>query len=621
MGGESSSSTASSGSVPADRQQLLLPPCMGSEKELVKIGGAQLCLIDGEESMVMQSGEFSLRLLKQACTPLAAVVAAVGQVQWPVGKDAPVLKVWNRRYTFALPGLVYGIVFPDDTSAEAIELLEDVMDRFCTFQVHHQEIVVAANNNNAAAAEKLLEMMIPKSSSTREGTTSLDVAEYWTGVAPEVETLSSRIARQICSTSSIVANSIVKKGQCATLGIQQQAGSSTLARRSKGSAAGAASASSSSSAVAEQGMTSSSSRTGVSPRMMKRMQQARRMSAVAKMMSKTLLNGAISATGHVVGSLHGLQPDVAAVHATRLAPPSPLHNTEAAAAVTNETVTVASVDAFAQVAEAVETAGKSVYGASSAVGTDFLQQRFGLDAGKVVRDSMDAVGNVINTAWTLNKMGLRMLLQVAAASTALNHNPRTADAAARPWKTSSSSQYSSTAKTTTSSSDELQQQQPTSPASATSTMSPLLFHQITLSPPPPPQQQQQQQSDEQAETDPVLPLNLLPPAASETLSLRRRPTRTQTFFGTGVPNQLQLHQTATLSSSSSSFTPRGNFTSSQPPAAAGSAHPSSTSPGFQQYSSRSQAAPISPVPPPSSPFNFPFGSFMDQSKTPGPKTP
>jgi hypothetical protein len=353
---------------------------------------------------------------------------------------------------------------------------------------------------------------------------------------------------------------------------------------------------------------------------MKRMQQARRMSAVAKMMSKTLLNGAISATGHVAGSLHGLQADVAAVHATRLAPPSPLHKTEAAAAVANETVTVATVDAFAQVAEAVETAGKSVYGASSAVGTDLVQQRFGLDAGKVVRDSMDVVGNVINTAWTLNKMGLRMLLQVAAASTALNHNPRTAAAAARPWKTSSSSQYSSTAKTTTSSSDEQQQQQqPTSPASATSTMSPLLFHQITLSPPPPPQQQQQ--SDEQAETDPVLPLNLLPPPASETLSLRRRPTRTQTLFGTGVPNQLQLHQTATLSSSSSSFTPRGNFTSSQPPAAAGSAHPSSTSPGFQQYSSRSQAAPISPAPPPSSPFNFPFGSFMDQSKTPGPKTP
>ncbi|KAH8971375.1 hypothetical protein BDL97_02G137900 [Sphagnum fallax] len=620
MGGESSSSTAGSGTVPADRQQLLLPPCMGSEKELVKIAGAQLCLIDGEESMVMQSGEFSLRLLKQARTPLAAVVAAVGQVQWPVGKDAPVLKVWNRRYTFALPSLVYGIVFPDDTSAEAIELLEDVMDRFCTFQVHHQEIVVAATTNNNAAAEKLLQMMIPKSSSTREGTTSLDVAEYWTGVAPDVETLSSRIARQICSTSSIVANSIVKEGQRATLGIQQQAGSSTLARRSKGSAAGAASASSSSSAVAEEGMASSSSRTGVSPRMMKRMQQARRMSAVAKMMSKTLLNGAISATGHVAGSLHGLQPDVAAVHATRLAPPSPLHNTEAAAAVANETVTVASVDAFAQVAEAVETAGKSVYGASSAVGTDLVQQRFGLDAGKVVRDSMDAVGNVINTAWTLNKIGLRMLLQVAAASTALNHNPRTAAAAARPWKTSSSSQCSSTAKTTTSSSDEQQQQQqqPSSPASATSTMSPLLFHQITLSPPPPPQQQQ---SDEQAETDPVLPLNLLPPAASETLSLRRRPTRTQTLFGTGVPNQLQLHQTATLSSSSSSFTPRGNFTSSQPPAAAGSAHPSSTSPGFQQYSSRSQAAPISPAPPPSSPFNFPFGSFMDQSKTPGPKTP
>jgi hypothetical protein len=36
-----------------------------------------------------------------------------------------------------------------------------------------------------------------------------DNAGYWTAVAPEVETLSSRVARQIDSTSTIVANSIV----------------------------------------------------------------------------------------------------------------------------------------------------------------------------------------------------------------------------------------------------------------------------------------------------------------------------------------------------------------------------------------------------------------------------
>jgi hypothetical protein len=109
----------------------------------VRIRGAQLCLIDGEESVLMQKGDFCLRLLKQEHSPLAAIVAAVGEVQWPVGKDAPVLKVWNRRYTFALPGLVYGLIFPAETTPlEVLQQLEAVMDRYCTFEVH-REIAIA----------------------------------------------------------------------------------------------------------------------------------------------------------------------------------------------------------------------------------------------------------------------------------------------------------------------------------------------------------------------------------------------------------------------------------------------------------------------------------------------
>jgi hypothetical protein len=116
---------------------------MGSETELVRIRGAQLCLIDGEESVLMQKGDFCLRLLKQEHSPLAAIVAAVGEVQWPVGKDAPVLKVWNRHYTFALPGLVYGLIFPAETTPlEVLQQLEAVMDRYCTFEVH-REIAIA----------------------------------------------------------------------------------------------------------------------------------------------------------------------------------------------------------------------------------------------------------------------------------------------------------------------------------------------------------------------------------------------------------------------------------------------------------------------------------------------
>jgi hypothetical protein len=372
---------------------------------------------------------------------------------------------------------------------------------------------------------------------------SRGVAEYWTAVAPDVETLSSRIARQICSTSSIVADSIVMGGQWASLGIQQ---GGSFVRSQVGAGASTA-------ATAEGGGPPEAM---MSPRILKRMQQARRMSAVAKMMSRTLLKGAISATGHVAGSL-GLDVNATTTISSSSTPES---------GGANE-VAVASVDAFAKVVEAVETAGKSVYGVTSVVGTDLVQQKFGLDAGKVVQDSLGAVGNVINTAWTLNKMGLKMLLQVAAASTALSS------------RTSTGRRTSQSSYTTTSSRSE--EQQPASPAS---TMSPL-FHQITLSPP---KQQQQQQPGEQ---ETPLALNLL--LSDNTSSLQRPPPmRTQTFFG---PSN---RQTATLSSS---FTPRGNYTSSSLPPGTHLHSP------FQQYS-RSQA-PSSP-----SPFNFPFGT--DQPKTP-----
>lgn len=117
---------------------------MGSQRELVNIKGAQLYLIDGEESVLMTSGEFSFNLLKQKSSPLAVVVASVGEVQWPIGKDAPSLKVWNRRYTFALPGLVYGMILPDSTPVAVLNHLDSILSEFSTFETHH-EIANAGN--------------------------------------------------------------------------------------------------------------------------------------------------------------------------------------------------------------------------------------------------------------------------------------------------------------------------------------------------------------------------------------------------------------------------------------------------------------------------------------------
>ncbi|XP_024375084.1 senescence/dehydration-associated protein At4g35985, chloroplastic [Physcomitrium patens] len=441
---------------------------MGSQRELINIRGAQLYLIDGEETVIMQSGDFSLKLLKQTHSPLAVVVANVGEVQWPVGKDAPALKVFHRRYTFALPGLVYGMILPESTSAEILQQLEIILAEYSTFETHH-EIANSVQNQSTSSGVR-------------------DNAGYWTAVAPDVETLSSRVARQISSTSTVVANSIVKGGDWAASGIKH--GASLLKRK---------------------GPDSSGSGEGrVSPRMMKRMQQARRMSAVAKLMSRTLLKGAISATGHVSknlgldvnattsGSQYGSQEDTA------------------------RNVAVASVDAFGKVVEAVETAGKSLMDATQTAGTDMVQERFGEQAGQVLQDGLGAVGNVINTAWTLNKMGVRMLLRMTAASTALNTR--------------------SGSKSTSTTGDE-------SMSSPTSTASmpmrhrspPPLQHQITLSP--------------QHSADPV-PLDLLPNASVHS----GQTLHTSQLFPTSA-EQMRDQSVIGLPAPSPMFVPVGNYTS------------------------------------------------------------
>jgi hypothetical protein len=207
-------------------------------------------------------------------------------------------------------------------------------------------------------------------------------------------------------------------GEWASLGIQQAGGAANFVKRKLSAVAAAAAAAGDDHVIIQK-----------NPRILKRIQQAQRMSAVAKLMSKTLLKGAISVSTHVatgLADLNHVHDDApASVSGAQLG-----HQTSSAAAglvesaafpgAAKPSVAVASVDAFGKVVEAVETAGKSLYAATKAVGTNLVQQRFGTDAGRqMVQDSFGVVGNAIDTAWTLNKLGLRMLLQATAASTIL----------------------------------------------------------------------------------------------------------------------------------------------------------------------------------------------------------
>jgi hypothetical protein len=223
-------------------------------------------------------------------------------------------------------------------------------------------------------------------------------------------------------------------GEWASLGIQQAGGAANFVKRKLSAVAAAAAAAGGDDHVIVQ----------KNPRILKRIQRAQRMSAVAKLMSKTLLKGAISVSTHVATGLADLNHVHDDAPASLSGAQLGLQTSSAAAGLVESaafpgaakpSVAVASVDAFAKVVEAVETAGKSLYAATKAVGTNLVQQRFGTDAGQMMQDSFGVVGNAIDTAWTLNKLGLRMLLQATAASTILSTTSTGSTAAAGSSKT------------------------------------------------------------------------------------------------------------------------------------------------------------------------------------------
>lgn len=320
MGGESSSSSSSLRWSPVE-----------DETDLFRSQGAKLFLIDGEESVLLQMGDFALFLVKHARSPLAAVVAMVNDVQWPVGKDSPVIRVGDRSFTYALPGLMYGLVLAEHTDAADVQKLEVLLREYATFEVH-SDVTTAAIRSSGLEGGR------------HEETEERKAAEYWTRVAEEVESKSTRMARQLQSRWwAGTSNTILRGRQMAELSLQR--GGKQAVHEEAGSKRGAG---------------------GVSPRMMKRIQQARRLSAIAKLFSKTLVKGAINAVSHVEGA------------------------------------GVASVDAVAKVVEAVETAGKSVE-----------TERYGDDTARQAAEEG-------RRGWTLNKLGLSLLYRATAASTAMH---------------------------------------------------------------------------------------------------------------------------------------------------------------------------------------------------------
>lgn len=321
----------------------------GCENELVRIRGAQLCLIDGKESVVLQSGDFALHVIKQNESSLAAALGLVGDLQWPLGRDSPVIMVGSKKFAFALPGLLYGLILPGNTPLEAEQSLEALLQHYAAFETHLE----VSDHGETGWPLQIKQ----------------EPADYWTAVAPQVvKVMAQKLNATWAPTWTFSEGWCPGSAATSPTGVTDEDDNS----------------------APRAPATAGNKDHTISPRMLNRVQRARRMSAVSKLLSKTLLRGAINANRHVIGQATGAS----------LPPPPP-------------DITLASVDAFTKVVEAVETAGRSLFELAdfkSHSKVEPLTCSFPPRQFAAFPDSL----------WTLNTCGLRLLLRATAVSAVIH---------------------------------------------------------------------------------------------------------------------------------------------------------------------------------------------------------
>ncbi|XVF45522.1 hypothetical protein PTKIN_Ptkin02bG0213300 [Pterospermum kingtungense] len=192
------------------------------EQLLLKVPGAIVHLIERETSVELACGELSIVSLRQGGN-IVAVFARVGDdIQWPLAKDEPVVKLDTSHYFFTLrvPSsgsfeegkdskqteevLNYGLTIAAKGQEGLLKELDRVLESYSCFSL--QEVKGIGNwgvvDTRNVAPEEL------EREEKRELIVGSSMA-YWTTLAPNVEDYSGSIARAIASGSGYVVKGIL----------------------------------------------------------------------------------------------------------------------------------------------------------------------------------------------------------------------------------------------------------------------------------------------------------------------------------------------------------------------------------------------------------------------------
>ncbi|XVF49107.1 hypothetical protein PTKIN_Ptkin03bG0242000 [Pterospermum kingtungense] len=329
---------------------------------LLQIPGCTVHLMDEGEALELAKGEFTLVRISDNDVPLATIVKVGQDLQWPLTKDEPVVKLDSLHYLFSLPmkdgnPLSYGVTFSGQYGGSSLGSLDSFLKEHSCF-----------------------------SGAASTGDKHVDWKEY----APRIEDYNHVLAKAIAGGTGQIVKGIFICSNAYTSQVQK--GGEIILKpgptdkngitRSNGYKSGGATRS-----------------TGVN----KSLKRVRKLSKMTEKMSKAMLDMVGVASGTVMAPLVNSRPGKAFL-----------------SMVPGE-VLVASLDAVNKVIDAAEIAEKQAFSATSTAATRMMTDRFGERAGEATEDVLATAGHCTGAAWNIFKIRKAITPSSTATSGVLNN--------------------------------------------------------------------------------------------------------------------------------------------------------------------------------------------------------
>ncbi|MBA0693836.1 hypothetical protein Goari_004180, partial [Gossypium aridum] len=277
---------------------------------LLQIPGCRVYLMEEGEALELGKGEFTLVRVLEEDVPLATIIKVGEDVQWPLTKDEPVVKLDSFHYLFSLPmkdgnPLSYGVTFSGQYDSRFMSSLDSFLKEHSCF-----------------------------SGATSTGDKHVDWKEY----APRIESYNNVLAKAIAGGTGQIVKGIFKCSNAYTSQVQK--GGETILMQAP--------------TASNNGYQSSRTTRKSSGAVNKSLKRVRKLSKMTEKMSKAMLGMVGAASGTVMAPLVSSKPGKAFL-----------------SMVPGE-VLLASLDAVNKVLDAAEVAEKQAFSATSSAATRMM---------------------------------------------------------------------------------------------------------------------------------------------------------------------------------------------------------------------------------------------------------